>query len=301
MRIKSLGARYILSQVDRIEDGFKLLGHELVEENPDIIYVNDAGYHKEGTELKKKYPTAKLILNTLDLPWHCREINEILNKLNVSFYYADAITTISSIVGVQILNTFTNTQKNGVSVIYQPAKPVSCLNLERRDRFLFVGRACDPNKRFNVGLELAGLSNRIIDVVGPEDPTEISRPQYRKFINYLGLVSDEQLNKEYNTHFATLVTGKIEGLSLSLIESLITKTPVICCEDMATANELCPKEFISRTNLYDMSEKVRFIASGHPSIKKALDEYSEKYKEQFSNKSVANNIIEIYGKIKDKP
>ncbi len=300
MRIKSLGARYTLSQIDRIEDGFKLLGHELVEENPDLIYVNDAGYHKEGIELKKEHPTAKLILNVLDIPWNTREINEIINKLNVNFYSADAITTISSSVATQILNTFINTQKSGVSIIYQPSKPVSSENLERSDRFLFVGRACDSNKRFNIALELAGLSNRIIDVVGPENPTEISRPQYRKFINYLGLVSDEQLNKEYNTHFATLVTGRIEGLSLSLIESLITKTPVICCEDMATANELCPKEFISKTNLYDMSEKARFLQSGHPSIKKVLDEYSEKYKEQFSNKSVANKIIEIYAKIKDK-
>lgn len=299
LKIKSFGALGENCQLNRINNGFLLLGHEIVEnEDCDLIFVNDTGYHKEGIEYKKKFPNSKLILSILDLPFHVKEFNQIIDNLNQNFYNADAITTISETVKSQMYSYLSISNKIPFGVIYQPIKPVYPLNLEKKDRFLFVGRACDSNKRFNIGLELAGLTNKIIDVVGSEDPTMMSKPQYRKFINYLGVIPDEQLNIEYNTHLATLVTGKVEGISLSLIESLCAQTPVICLDDMATVYEFCPSNFISRVNLYDLSEKFRYIQSGNPEIKNTLNKYSEKYSEQFSPKQVANNIIKVYESIR---
>lgn len=298
MRIKTFGSRYLLAQIDRIDQGFRDLDHELVEENPELIYCNDAGHHLQALEFKKKWPQAKLILNILDLPFHCKEIDDIILNLSIILPQADYITTISHTVAMQMFQCIPSTQQKGVSVIYQPIKPVYPLNLQRNDRLLMVGRLNDPNKRFNVALEVASLSNKIIDVVGPEDPTPFAKPHYRKFINYLGIIDDERLNIEYNSHSAVLITGKIEGLCLPLIESLAVKTPVLVCEDMTTATEFAPKEFISHVNLFDLNQKLEYVVSGCDKVKEILDIYSEKYIKRFAPYRIAQNIVDLYEKQK---
>jgi glycosyltransferase involved in cell wall biosynthesis len=294
-KILTLGARgNILCQLNRIDKGLKSLGHELTDINPDIIYVNDAGYHLEGIELKKKYPNAKLILNILDIPFHCKEVRDIIANLNNNFYSADIVTTISETVRLQMINIFPQLQKRGIPIIYQPIKPVRPLNLERNSNLLAIGRQNDPNKRFNIALELAVFTGRIINVVGPEDPSNILPPNklhYKKYINYLGVLSDEDLNIQYNTCAAVLITSKWEGLNLPLIESLSCKTPVVCCEDMSTSLEFCPSEFICRASLYDMSEKLSYIINKNISLEKILIDTSIKYLDIFCDKSIANNIL----------
>ena len=297
-KILTLGARgNILCQVNRIDKGLKSIGCELVTENLDIIYANDAGNHKEAIALKKKYPSAKLILNVLDVPLHLSNIRDIIADLNNNFYSADIVTTISETVRLQMLNIFPQLQKRGVPVIYQPIKPVKPLNLKRNDNLLAIGRVCDSNKRFNIALELAVTSGRVINVVGPEDPSNILPPNkfhYKKYINYLGVLSDKDLNIQYNTCAALLITSKIEGLCLPLCEGLITKTPILCCDDMQTAQELCPLIFISNNNLFDLSDKLTYITSGSEEINRVLTEYSDKYIKQFSPQSIAQNIINNY-------
>jgi glycosyltransferase involved in cell wall biosynthesis len=299
LRIKTFGAiGNTLCQLPRINEA--LLKNDFIEfaeENPDLIYVNDAGFHTEGIELKKKYPASKLILNVLDIPFHCKEIQDIVNNLGNNFHYADAITTISESVKKQMLYIFPGLQVKGLSVIYQPIKPVFPLDIERTSNLLFVGRANDSNKRFNLAMEIAALSARILDVVGPEDPTNSVKYNYRKFINYMGLLEDEALNKEYNSHAATIISSKNEGLCLPLIESLCCKTPVVCCESMTTASELCPPEFISKESLFDLYEKLVFVTNGSKKVLDRLNECSEAYLQRFSPQQIANNIINTYGKI----
>lgn len=296
LKIKVFGAAgNILCQIPRIITGLKELGHELVEdESCDFIFCNDPSEFEFAINYKKKYPNSKLILNILDCPIHIRDFNNWKDKVGMQLFFADKITCISETVKKHLFNIFPFVQQKWGGVIYNPIKPVYPLNLERNNRFLFVSRACDLNKRFSIALELAAMLNKTIDVVGHENPTNISKPNLQKYINYLGELSDEELNKAYNNHELVMVTGKIEGLSLSLIESLCTKTPVICLEDMDTALELCPKEFISKSSIYDLYNKYLFIKSSDPIIKKKLDEYSEKYLIKFSPISIANNIIKVY-------
>ncbi len=295
LKIKSLGGRGELCQISRIDDGFKMLGHELVDENPDLIYVNDHNYHKEGIELKKKYPTAKLILNCLDLPKHCKEYQQICDELSLNFYFCDAITTISNTVKEQMLSVFPHTQKNGISVIYQPVKPVKPVKLDSAGISVF-GRQNDGNKRFSLSLQSAMIAGLNIKVVGPEDPTQFLTPQYKKICKYVGLVSDKQLNVEYNNSSVVLICGVVEGISLSLIEALICKVPVVCCSDMQTAREFCPTEFICEPNPFNIADKIKYVTSGDERISKILDEYSEKYQKQFAPETIAWNIIQTYEK-----
>lgn len=298
LKIKTLGGRGELCQQNRIDEGFLLLGHELVEENPDIIYVNDYNHHGLGIELKKKYPSAKLILNTLDLPYHCKEYREIIDQLSVNFYFANALTTISETVKEQMLSIFPHSQKSGIEVIYQPVKPVKPLGLKRNRKLMVVGRVADPNKRIILALQSAGFSNTEVDIYGPDNIVPSLSAFYQNIVTYKGLVSDFVLNKAYNSHAAVLITSLNEGINLPLIESIITKTPVICCKTMTTSKEFCPEEFTCDDNVFNISKKIEEIFNPSESMIKSLEKYSEQYKVQFDKKTVASNIINLYEKIK---
>lgn len=302
MKIKSLGARgNILTQISRIEDGFLSLGHELVNDSePQFIYCNDKGVHQEGIELKKKYPKAKLILNTLDLAQHCEEHRDICDQLSLNFYFADAITTISETVKEQMLSAFPHTQKAGISVVYQPIKSVKPLKLEKNGKMAVFGRQLDKNKNFPLAMNAAIIANMDIDVIGPEDPTTFSLKHDKNYKRcyYKGLVSDKQLNIEYNEASVVLMCSGIEGIGLSMIESLCVKTPVVCVSTMSTSKEFAPPEFICEPNPFAIADKIKYVTSGDEKISKILDEYSERYLKIFSPESVANNIVSVYEKIK---
>ena len=59
-----------------IKEGFEKLGHEISNENPELIYANDPRGYKEAMLMKAKYKNAPLILNILDIPWHMPNIQQ---------------------------------------------------------------------------------------------------------------------------------------------------------------------------------------------------------------------------------
>lgn len=295
-KILTLGGRGPLCQQDRVDDGFKLLGHELVQESPNFIYCNDYNHHAKGIELKKKYPNSKLILNTLDLPSHVKEYGDILDQLSINFYQADAFTTISETVKEQMLSKFPHIQKKGVDVIYQPIKNVKPLNLKRNSNLMILGRVLDANKRAILSIYATKLSSLVLDVYGTDNIDLVLEQEYKKIVKYGGLLTDKQLNIEYNSHAAVLITSQNEGLCLPLVEAICSKTPVVCCSDMTTSHEFCPPEFICEPTPFSIYDKIKYVTSGDIKIQKILDEYSEKYLKQFSPESVAYNIVKSYEK-----
>jgi len=301
-KIKTFASRGVLCQIDRIEDGFRLLGHEIVNDGEvNFIYCNDQSTHKQAIEYKRLYPKSKLILNTLDLPFHLPDYRFIIDDLTLNLMQADAVTTISETVKNQMLSAFPFLQKNGITTIFQPIKAIKPLKLERNGKTAVFGRQSDINKGFLTALRGTIMADTTISIIGSENPINSIKPEYKNYCEYKGLVDDKKLNIEYNSCSCVLICSEVEGLCLPLIEGLVSKTPVVCLSRMQTAKEFCPPQFICDGNEFTIGDKIKSLISAYNNkeewIFKILDEYSERYLKQFSPESVAYNIVKVFQKL----
>ena len=112
-----------------------------------------------------------------------------------------------------------------------------------------------------------------------------------------GIVSDKELNILYNRAAMLLIPSREEGLNLPLIEGLCAGCLPIVCRDMSTALEFAPEFTLCDPTPQAMYDKMKFLsAEFHETFKYdvILNEYSNKYKEQFSSESVCKRIIDVY-------
>ena len=286
IKISILGADGYTCQIPRIKEGMKNLGHILSEESPSLIYANDpTGYNKAMT-LKKKFPSSYLILNFLDVPWHFPNIDKQTKLLVEQFLTkADAVTVISFKVKKDLAK-FLNKK---IEVIYNPIKDVfHDKSIKKNNTFLYVGRANDPIKRIDLVKEsFLKVKNSVkeIKICGSENPG---------FGNYLGVISDIELNKLYNSSKFVLLPSKAEGIGLPMIEGMICGAIPITCSDNLTAKEFSPPEFICEPNAHSIVNKIEGLDKEYENKRKIALKMGEKYKIQFDKKNIAKNIIKIF-------
>jgi len=281
MKIKTFGARCPTCQIDRIEDGFSFLGHEVIEDNsePDLIYSNNR-WHTEAIETKEQYPNAKLILNVLDIPEHVIQHFES-DRLQVELRKADAVTCISFFVKDQI-KRFVNMDAR---VIYNPMKDVHKTDVKKDIPFLYVGRANDPNKRFSAIFQIfqyMGITEENLVVVGTDNPL---------FGKYMGVVSDEELNNIYNRSHFVFLPSRIEGIGLSMIEGVMCDCIPVVSKDNLTAVEFVP-ELVMEPDIPTIARTIVSYWENKPMD--LINKYKKDFKVRFHKNTVAKNIIEIY-------
>jgi glycosyltransferase involved in cell wall biosynthesis len=286
IKVSVLGADGLTCQISRIKEGFKNLGHFLSEDSPDLIYSNDPTGYNKAILLKKKYPNSYLMLNFLDVPWHRPKIQEQTNLLVKNFLdKADAVTVIS----FKVKNDLSKFFKQKISVIYNPIKDVFLdKKIEKNNTFLYVGRANDPIKRINLVREsLTKIKDGLINIkiCGTEDPG---------FGNYLGAISDLELNKLYNSSKFLYLTSKSEGLGLTMIEAMICGSLPITCSDNETAKEFLPTNFICQPNSQSIVNKIEELNKEYDTNIRLALEYGKKYKIKFNKISIVKNILEIF-------
>jgi len=268
-----------------IKEGFKKLGHEISNEDPNLIYANDPRGYKEAALVKKKYKKAPLIFNLLDIPWHMPNIEQ-QTKLLVSQFLtqADFVSTISLKVKKDLSKFF----KENIYVVYNPIKDVHYdEKILKNNTFLFVGRANDPIKRFNLIRDsVSKIENGIkkIKVCGAENPN---------FGNYLGYVSDDELNNLYNSTQFLLLPSKAEGIGLPTIEAMICGTLPIACNDNETAKEFLPLDFICDPNPESILECIKKLKREYEIKRKLAFKFGEEYKKKFNKTTIAKNILNI--------
>ncbi len=154
--------------------------------------------------------------------------------------------------------------------------------------FLFVGRANDPIKRFDLVRDtLIKIKDGIkkIKVCGAENPN---------FGNYLGYVSDEELNNLYNSTQFVLLPSKAEGIGLPMIEGMICGAIPITCSDNLTAKEFSPVDFICKPNSQSIVNKISELDKQYEIKRELALKFGKKYKMQFDKKNIAKNIIKIF-------
>ena len=291
IKVTILGADGYTCQIPRIKEGMELLGHTLSEDSPDLIYSNDPKGYEKALILKKKYPNAYLIFNFLDIPWHIENIQKQTELLVKNFFLkADAVSVISSKVQKDLAKFY----DKKIHVIYNPVKDVYFDEKIKKDNmFLYVGRANDPIKRIKLVQDSIikipeGLKN--IKICGTENPG---------FGNYVGVVSDKDLNKLYNSSKFVLLPSKAEGIGLPMIEGMICGTIPVTCSDNLTAKEFSPSEFICEPNAQSIVNKIEELDKEYETKREMALKLGEKYKIQFDKKTIAKNIIDIFNSEKN--
>jgi len=282
MKISVFG---ILPFSQLIKEGFKKLGYEISNEDPNLIYANDPRGYKEAISVKKKYKNAPLIFNVLDIPWHMPNIEQQTRLLVSQFLMqADFVSTISLKVKKDLSKFF----KKNIHVIYNPTRDVyHDEKILKNNTFLFVGRANDPIKRFNLVRDtIAKIENGIkkIKICGAENPN---------FGDYLGYVSDQELNNLYNSTKFVLLPSKAEGIGLPMIEALICGALPITCSDNETAKEFLPPDFICEPESDAILKHIDKLDNEYSIKRKLAFQFGEKYKKKFNKISVAKNIRNI--------
>ena len=286
IKVSILGADGYTCQIPRIKEGIQNLGHILSEESPDLIYANDPTGYNKAMILKKKFPNSYLIFNFLDVPWHLPNVDK-QTKLLVEHFLAkaDAVTVIS----FKVKKDLAKFLDRKIEVIYNPIKDVfHDKSIKKNNTFLYVGRAKDPIKRIDLVKEsLLKIKNGIkeIKICGSENPG---------FGNYLGVISDIELNKLYNSSKFVLLPSKAEGIGLPMIEGMICGAIPITCSDNLTAKEFSPPEFICEPNAQSIVNKIEGLDKEYENKRKIALKMGEKYKIQFDKKNIAENIIKIF-------
>ena len=291
IKVCILGSDGYTCQIPRIKEGMESLGHILSENSPDLIYSNDPKGYEKALILKEKYPNAYLIFNFLDIPWHIENIERQTELLVKNFFLkADAVSVISSKVQKDMAKFY----DKKIHVIYNPIKDVYFdEKTKKNNMFLYVGRANDPIKRIKLVHDSIikipeGLKN--IKICGSENPG---------FGNYVGVISDKDLNKLYNSSKFVLLPSKAEGIGLPMIEGMICGTIPVTCSDNLTAKEFSPSEFICEPNAQSIVNKIEELDKEYETKREMALKLGEKYKIQFDKKTIAKNIIDIFNSEKN--
>lgn len=289
------GSRFHGGQVDRIEQGFVALGHELTPHNheADLIYSNDpAAFDQILVDRCNGGVHAKVIFNVQDLPLHIPSFDYA--KLKAQLVRADAVTTISEYVQWQV-KEYLGLDSH---VIYQPMKPVRrdpSAQLASRKSFAHVGRRFDPNKRAALGvraLQLLGYHQHDLFLAGNETG----------WGDYCGVLSDEDLNRVYNSVDFVLCTSKIEGLCLPVLESMAAGVIPVVCNDMTTRRELLPPDLFPEYNSVeaDFISIAHFIArfANSPAAMAEMKgrlhtHYITNWAHKLTGRAVAERIVEV--------
>ena len=286
IKISIFGADGYTCQIPRIKEAMQSLGHILSEDSPEMIYSNDPTGYEKAMRLKKKFPSSFLIFNFLDVPWHMPNVDK-QTKLLVEHFLAksDAVTAIS----YKVKKDLAKFLDKKIEVIYNPIKDVFYdESIKKNNTFLYVGRANDPVKRTNLLKQAFSKTvNGIIDIkiCGSEDPC---------FGTYLNVVSDQELNKLYNSSKYLLLPSKAEGLGLTMIEAMICGSLPIACSDNETAKEFLPKDFICEPNSQSILDKIEELNKEYDVKRKLALKYGKKYKIQFDKMSIATKILDIF-------
>ena len=286
IKVSISGADGYTCQIPRIKEAMQRLGHILSEDSPEMIYSNDPTGYEKAMRLKKKFPSSFLIFNFLDVPWHMPNVDK-QTKLLVEHFLAksDAVTAIS----YKVKKDLAKFLDKKIEVIYNPIKDVFYdESIKKNNTFLYVGRANDPVKRTNLLKQAFSKTvNGIIDIkiCGSEDPG---------FGTYLNVVSDQELNKLYNSSKYLLLPSKAEGLGLTMIEAMICGSLPIACSDNETAKEFLPKDFICEPNSQSILDKIEELNKEYDVKRKLALKYGKKYKIQFDKMSIAKKILSIF-------
>jgi glycosyltransferase involved in cell wall biosynthesis len=287
MRIKLFGDKSPLSCYKQVYNEFVRLGHEMVEEGDcDLIY-HTCGFFDDAILYKEiDAPYAKLLCCLLDANptnphWPEQRVREQLLK-------ADAALTISNTSRNQIL------KRTGVDcrVIYYPSKNIYPLYLDKTIKFGWVGRM-SGQKRVDLVwpvLQQLGIAPYNFAVAGPEYFNSGICQQF-------GLLTEENLNRFYNSCEYIFNFSSWEGIGLSCIESILAGTFLVCTKDNECIKEFDLEAFAAEPSADSIANKIDEIECHREFYLGEIKRLQPIFKEMFSVEGYCKRVIEVYNSL----
>lgn len=310
LKIYTNGARGLSCQINRIDQGFLKLGHELTEfvNEADLIYSNN--FSKDWFQIIKDRADGKLkkdvkiIFCILDLPEHLirtgQFTQENLEEIAECLVEADAVASISKFVHGQLEYYY------GINshIIYQPIQDiegVSHVEIQKKYKYLHVGRRWDSNKNWY-------LIPDTLRILG-EDESQFANigSEMGPYGSNLSVLREDYLAKYYETADYCFCLGEIEGISLTIIEAMSKGCIPIIINSLTTKDEFLPSGIFPEYNIcyknpYNLANFIRYLENNNNSKlelkNKILNFYNKELKLKFNKTEVARKIIEVYNNIK---
>lgn len=284
MRIKTFGAKHFTGQLPRIEEGFKELGHEIVEDegSADLVYANDPGGFDAAIEYLGSCSDVPLVIfNIQDIPRHLLP-NYDFEKLKKQLSCAHRITSISETTQKDVLEFL----DIPTSVIYQPTMPVFQKPGRPYDYdYMICGRNADPNKR-------NGLAFEFLSTYHPYAKVAVVGSEYCQFGDYFGIVPIDALNDLYNSVVYVFCLTKYGGIELTGIEAVLAGAFPIVCNDSPVAMEF-NSEFAAEPTADGIREKMLDIGENYNKYTHILHSKQHDFEKKFNKTEVAKKILQL--------
>ena len=292
----------------RIIHSFRV-GMFLKKKKYDLVIVNHSYFALASLPLyKNKSKIISVIHN---------QKPEVIKDDCINHEYIDAITCVSEKIHNEAIKIApfekVHTILNGIRLPAQNLidKRVS-FNLPLK--LLYVGRLDNHQKAILLLPEIIKIisKNKIeisLTIIGDGPDKEkllelISKYKLNSFINYKGLLTNEEVYKEYLSNHILLLPSNYEGLPLTLIEAMACG-----CVPIATmlegSTDLCIDEGVNgflteRGNCQEVADKVLQIYSNSKSWELMSSNSIEKAKKDFSFETMAHKYFTIIDKIFSK-
>lgn len=182
---------------------------------------------------------------------------------------------------------------NGVSNAYKPLLETS---VDHRDSVLYVG-ARDGYKNFKFTAEALQPTKYKLLICGSS-----LTPQEMKFLNltlgearyqYLGRVTDEQLNELYNSVHCLAYPSSYEGFGIPVLEAQRAKCPVIALNASSIPEVMGVKDFLmNELTAREFQKKLKEIEI--PAVREDIVNEGYAYSQRFSWEKMALEYIELY-------
>lgn len=304
------GANGVPCQLSELRKGFIELGCDVTEyvTCADLIYSNNPSPTRTQIVKDKKdgklKPGAKLIFTVLDYPIHLENTESFqkeIPQIRADLAAADAVCSISEYTQRMVK------EKYGFDsfVVYNPIKSPSnsvTFSPEKTYKFLHCGRRYDSNKNFRLVAEsmmMLGFGEKDLGLIGSEGG----------WGSYIGTVSDENLYKYYFGAEYVFSCGEIEGLSLTIPESMAAGCVPVVHNKLSTKEELLPRSVFPE---YEQIDKTSNSIAGFiyyleknlnhkENLKQRLSSfYKNELEAKFNKKEVAKRIYNLYERTKNE-
>jgi glycosyltransferase involved in cell wall biosynthesis len=175
-------------------------------------------------------------------------------------------------------------------------------------KILFVGRFAS-NKGINILMQAVkelneeGLEHKIVYNLAGKGPLFSHYSENYKFknVNYLGFVSDDDLDKLYLENDLFVLPTLFEGMPTVVLEAMARKMPVIVSNVGATAELVDSTNgyLIKRNSVEELKKAIKdFIALSDEEKTRMAENSFKKVEQQFTWKKVAEKHIALFTQLK---
>ena len=226
---------------------------------------------------------------------------------------ADRIIAVSQQTKNDLIE-LANIREEKISVVYQGCHPLFCNHLSESqkeivknkyhlpDTFLLNVGAIEPRK--NQLLILKALKAKALDIPlviagrKTEYITElqqfITRNQLEKQVFILPNVDFDDLPALYQSAFLFIYPSQYEGFGIPVVEALQSCVPVIAAKGSCLEESGGPGScYVSPDDADELAEQITTILQNNE-LRSSMIVQGKTYASQFSDKSIANHLMQIY-------